>query len=81
MPGERSTFTRWIGAIIRPGIGEEAGYVFAPVGKACDGLCGRRLAALTCFVHKGAPRIYTPTGCGFAANNCLNTYCKIPPLA
>jgi hypothetical protein len=27
--------------------------------------------------------IYTVTGCalGFAASNCLSTYCKIPPLA
>ena len=26
---------------------------------------------------------YTPTVCslGFPANNCLNTYCKIPPFA
>jgi hypothetical protein len=24
--------------------------------------------------------IYAPTGCGFVASNCLNTYCRIPPL-
>ena len=24
---------------------------------------------------------YAPTASGFPANNCLNTYCKIPPLA
>ena len=61
-------------------VGEEAGYVFAQIGEACDGFCRHRLAALTCFVHKGAPRIYTPTGCGFPASNCRSTYCKIPPL-
>jgi hypothetical protein len=25
--------------------------------------------------------IYAPTGCGLVASNCLNTYCRIPPLA
>jgi hypothetical protein len=24
---------------------------------------------------------YTPTVCAFVVNNCLSTYCKIPPFA
>ena len=27
------------------------------------------------------PYTYTPTASGFPASNCLNTYCRIPPLA
>jgi hypothetical protein len=36
------------------------------------------------FSQAGCPiSVYTPTVCalGFAASNCLSTYCKIPPLA
>ena len=31
--------------------------------------------------QQGKSRPYAPTGWGFVASNCRNTYCKIPPLA
>ena len=49
--------------------------------RSCQALSATCAAVIVVSVL-GKPR-YTPTVCalGFPANNCLSTYCKIPPLA
>jgi hypothetical protein len=62
-----------------PRVTRIAGVRGVPVG---GGLGEGRLMPLEHSFPTGTP-IYAPTDCslGFPANNCRNTYCKIPPLA
>ena len=53
----------------------------APVGMTAIEIKGKVKSNVKGGGQECPPHTYTLTGCGLVANNCLSTYCKIPPLA
>jgi hypothetical protein len=53
----------------------------APVGMTAIEIKGKVKSNVKGGGQERPPHTYTLTGCGLVANNCLSTYCKIPPLA